>query len=385
MLDKPSQGFKEKVNTWLFNHTRGVVMTGPFAGMKMREDVGWESNSLAPMLLGSFEEELHEALEREITRLSGLPNPVIMNIGCSEGYYAIGLARRLPNATVIAVDISPVSLKIAADVAEENGVRLVVAGPQDVRATGFEGVDLVVMDCEGAEVDYLDFYKFPALKDTTIIVEIHNWPGHPRTDLLLQDRFKKTHHIDQIMEAGRNPNKFDILIQEPSVVRWAAVCEYRPCVMDWFVMRPIVEAVTPRSCGGCTLCCKVEKVVELDKPSNTVCGHCDVGTGCKIYNDRPTVCRTFACAWLTDLGMSEAWRPDRIHMYLAGDASNGYLRAAVDRDYPEAWVTGGGKAILEYVAGKGLHVIVHGGNRQVNFMKGEGVEAPRKIMLDWTL
>jgi len=241
MLDTPSKSFKEKVNSWLFNHTRGIVISGPFAGMKMRQESSWEANSLAPMLLGTFEEELHEALEQEIARLSCLSNPVIMNIGCSEGYYAVGLARRLPHSAVVAVDISAPSLLIAADAAEENGVQITIAGPQDVQLIKFVGVDFIVMDCEGAERSYLDLYTFPALRDATIIVEIHNFPNEPRVDEIMFDRFKDTHHIQEIIEAGRNPNKFPILCQEPSVVRWAAVCEYRPCLMSWFVMRPKVR------------------------------------------------------------------------------------------------------------------------------------------------
>lgn len=55
---------------------------------------------------------------------------------------------------------------------------------------------------------------------------------------------------------------------------------------------------TSRSCGTCTLCCKVFGVDPLNKPRNTWCEHCDIGKGCRIYEDRPDECRSFECLWL---------------------------------------------------------------------------------------
>jgi hypothetical protein len=53
-----------------------------------------------PKLLGCYEQELHPALNRAIDTDYG----VILNIGCAEGYYPVGLARVLPTAHVIAFD-----------------------------------------------------------------------------------------------------------------------------------------------------------------------------------------------------------------------------------------------------------------------------------------
>lgn len=64
-----------------------------------------------------------------------------------------------------------------------------------------------------------------------------------------------------------------------------------------------------RICGGCTACCKTHAIAELQKPEGTVCSHCTVGTGCRIYASRPKSCRTFQCAWLMGFGLSE-YRPD---------------------------------------------------------------------------
>ena len=38
-----------------------------------------------------------------------------------------------------------------------------------------------------------------------------------------------------------------------------------------------------RTCGTCTLCCKVMAIAALKKPMNKWCEFCDKGAGCKIY------------------------------------------------------------------------------------------------------
>jgi hypothetical protein len=60
------------------------------------------------------------------------------------------------------------------------------------------------------------------------------------------------------------------------------------------------EPAAGRSCGGCTMCCKVLGITELQKPVGKWCKHCEIGYGCRIYETRPAECRTFHCAWLVD-------------------------------------------------------------------------------------
>lgn len=69
-----------------------------------------------------------------------------------------------------------------------------------------------------------------------------------------------------------------------------------------------------RVCGGCTACCKLMEVTELQKPMGRWCQHCAIGEGCKIYEERPESCRGFRCAWLDNVGgfFKETDRPDKL-------------------------------------------------------------------------
>ena len=222
------------VDDFVYEKTGGVVQSGPFKGIRLLREQGWPSGALSPAFLGCHEQELHGPIEEEIKRLKTLSSPHVANVGSGEGYYAVGLAKRLPHAKVWAIDIADDCKRITAATAALNQVDLIIDHKVD---ECFESVDFVFMDCEGAERIYLDPEKYPALLKATIIVEIHNdetW----KNDLILVDRLLSKFHIVAYFEAGRNPNIFDFLVTQPSVFKWMAICENRPCSMGWFVMFP---------------------------------------------------------------------------------------------------------------------------------------------------
>jgi hypothetical protein len=73
------------------------------------------------------------------------------------------------------------------------------------------------------------------------------------------------------------------------------------------------EALIPnRDCGGCTVCCTHLSITSpaLTKPAGVLCTYCTEGSGCGIYETRPSVCRTWHCGWRT-LALDDSWRPDR--------------------------------------------------------------------------
>lgn len=97
----------------------------------------------------------------------------------------------------------------------------------------------------------------------------------------------------------------------------------------------------PRSCGSCSLCCKVMSIPELEKPAGSWCPNVRLGSscgGCAIYETRPESCRSFACAWL-DGFLPENLKPDRSKAVVT--ASNaGWLVVHVDPKYPDAATSG---------------------------------------------
>lgn len=98
------------------------------------------------------------------------------------------------------------------------------------------------------------------------------------------------------------------------------------------------SAVIPgRACGTCTLCCKLLRIAELDKPKGEWCEHCAVGKGCRAYATRPRSCRGFFCSYLTQAALDDRWLPARAKLlvYPGGDGS--WLNVVVDPARPDAW------------------------------------------------
>ena len=239
MLAKTPQdsvtSIKLALEDYLYNEVQGHVQSGPFTGMSLLREVAWVETYLPPLLLGCYEEELHGVINQQIIRLNKFERtPNIVVVGCAEGYYAVGLACRIPKARVYALDKEDTALEISTKAAKANAAQLCTGRSLD---EVFEAPDFIVMDCEGAEVEYLNLDKFPALANAQIIVELHNYDGQKTDDILLE-RFRGTHRIDLIAEGPRNPNNYKQLCPLPSDHRWLAVSEGRPCLMGWYSMTP---------------------------------------------------------------------------------------------------------------------------------------------------
>jgi hypothetical protein len=92
-----------------------------------------------------------------------------------------------------------------------------------------------------------------------------------------------------------------------------------------------------RSCAGCTLCCSLLSVAELEKPPMVRCSNCEAGQGCRIYVQRPTECAQFYCGYLLDQSLDERWKPSRSGLVVAFDEYPYAVAIHVDPASPDAW------------------------------------------------
>jgi hypothetical protein len=220
----------------VYIHEQGPeIWSGPFRGMHYLAKA--TEGAVLPRLLGVYESELHAHLMAFAAE--GLD--CVIDVGCAEGYYAVGLARLMPAATVYAHDIDPDAQAACRTLAEANGVadRVVVGGafqPADFEAfAGRRG--LVMVDVEGAELDILRPDVGPALAGLNLIVETHDVFKPGILDELAR-RFAPTHDItrvDQQYPAFQPPPWFEAM---PQLDRLLAIWEWRVAPTPWLVMRP---------------------------------------------------------------------------------------------------------------------------------------------------
>lgn len=209
------------------------VLSGPFAGMNYGTLAAEGSRSAR--LLGCYEASLAPVIEAIVAS-----NPaLIMDIGCAEGYYAVGLARRLPGTRILARDASDMAQLMCRALADLNGVAVETGGL--VTHADFDvahGTDTVVIcDIEGAEADLLDPAAAPGLRHARILVECHDGmkPGLSAT---LAARFAATHHIqrlDRVIDPSALPEWTE---QLSDLDRLLALWEWRSGPTPWLWMRP---------------------------------------------------------------------------------------------------------------------------------------------------
>jgi len=99
----------------------------------------------------------------------------------------------------------------------------------------------------------------------------------------------------------------------------------------------MVDPAPGKSCGSCTLCCKVLTIEELQKPAGVYCSHCSIGAGCGVYPERPDSCRTFLCAWLYSPSMGPELKPEVSHVVIWEWRAGRVVLADCDLDHPDAW------------------------------------------------
>ena len=194
---------------WVRFGSGNTVLSGPFAGTRLYLSP-LSGRHLLGYLLGTQEIELHGAVEEIVSRRYA----TIINIGAADGYYALGLARRLPEAGVLAFEANSAHHKYLQASARVNGVseRMFVRGfcsGHELRAAlaTERKPALVVCDIEGGEVELLDPDSVGDLRSVDLLVETHDQYVANCTEIL-KSRFAPTHAVQQFSGRPRAASDF---------------------------------------------------------------------------------------------------------------------------------------------------------------------------------
>jgi hypothetical protein len=117
-------------------------------------------------------------------------------------------------------------------------------------------------------------------------------------------------------------------------------------------------------CGSCTACCRVYAIPQLDppKPAGKWCTHCDIGKGCKVYDNRPTLCVDFQCLWLMsqskDAPLPAELRPDRCKVVFSPTTDPDIMSGITMPGAPDAWRRGQVRGLIGNMVKTGFRVVV---------------------------
>lgn len=210
------------------------VLYGPFKGLTYpsSKSVG---SVWVPKILGTYESELHHILETICNRQYA----TIIDIGAGEGYYAVGLAKRIPDAEVFAFEANPDGRELLREMARLNhvGERIIVSGVCDIDQLSQllrEKKGLIFCDCEGCELELLQPDKLPNLKHFDLLVELHDYSrAGPTVSQIFYSRFSETHSVEVINMKYENPCDH-LKLETLSPAEWRAiVSEKRRFSVGW--------------------------------------------------------------------------------------------------------------------------------------------------------
>lgn len=227
---------KSELTKIIFDRTNGEVYQGPFKGMKILPKWAWGDGDTAGKLLGLYECELFDFVEAEISK-----NPdLVINVGCAEGFYGIGLGKRT-GAQVVLIDVSNDLLNIARENASVNRVNKIQFNSNSSIETLNYYLEkytrpFIFMDCEGFEEELLFPDQMPALAKTSLIVESHDCFRPGITNRIIE-RFDQTHNIKFITQGYKNPY-MPVTYDLSDYDKVLLCCEGRPSTAGWLYMVP---------------------------------------------------------------------------------------------------------------------------------------------------
>jgi predicted O-methyltransferase YrrM len=217
-----------------------LVRRGPFKGLRFPR--GRLTPSLAPKLIGSYEREIAELIEK----LCSENWSAIVDIGCAEGYYAVGLALRVPGAIVHAYDANPNMMRSCRETAELNGVesRIRIGSfltSETLNDLALGSKALVISDCEGHEYSIFTSEVIGKLEKHDVLIELHDATRGALTSHLIR-KFSPT-HIPQIIRSiddWRKPLLYEYveLAGLDEAARMKILAEARGDQMEWLYCTP---------------------------------------------------------------------------------------------------------------------------------------------------
>lgn len=210
------------------------ILSGPFKGMHY--GVRASEGARAARLLGAYEASLAPVIEEAVARDYAL----VVDVGSAEGYYAVGLAQRLPRARILARDDNPKAQALCRALAALNGVaeRVEIGGRME--HADFDlclaQPSLVICDIEGGEDQLLNPALAPGLLKADILVECHDGMLPGMADRIAA-RFAASHDITRLGRVLDSAALPDWMEDWSDMDRLIALWEWRAGPTPWLWMR----------------------------------------------------------------------------------------------------------------------------------------------------
>lgn len=167
-----------------------TILHGPFKGMKY---LSRSSNSAyIPKILGIYEKEIYSVLLDFLNK-----SDLFINIGCAEGYYAVGSALRYPHLNIITYDIDKESRQFLSKLKTKNDVQNINIKKKFsdtefsfIQNSSYQNFTYLI-DIEGEELNIFSKY-YNHFNNSYFIIELHD-KSSKKIESYLKKFFSQTH------------------------------------------------------------------------------------------------------------------------------------------------------------------------------------------------
>ncbi len=241
-IEQPSEDEKKRITEFGKSVCSRIspdftVLNGPFKGLKY-PFIDITEAALIPKIVGSYESQLHPVVEEIVKKRYDN----ILDVGCAEGYYAVGFASRMPDTVVHGYDINEHDLRLCEKMALHNNLHNLTYNkactPETLLNLDDSKRNLIFSDCEGYELQLFTEEVIMKLKHADFLIEVHD-VVNPVISNTIYDRFKHSHNIRVIDNRDVDKSYFKGLEKLSATEKQAAFLEHRGGYnknihMEWF-------------------------------------------------------------------------------------------------------------------------------------------------------
>lgn len=244
-------GFKYRLKTPLdriiFYHGKRIeslsknkILNGYYKNTHLQINKNWSSYDTASKFLGLYEKEVQDEIIN-IQKNKKNKKKYFVNLGAGEGYHLIGLLSKKLFSFGVAYEIDPIAKKIL----KENLVKNKLSNKASLLNKADENFlensfpkKLKLKDCfflidiEGDEFKLLNKYNLNKLKESVLIIELHDFYFSPKK---LISELNKIFKTKIITTKNRDLSNFKEIEDLHDTEKWLLVNEGRPKKMQWIV------------------------------------------------------------------------------------------------------------------------------------------------------
>lgn len=244
-------GFRYRLNTpldrMIFYHgnnierlTKNKILSGLYKNTYLEINKNWSNYDASSKFLGLYEKEVQEEI-LIIQKNKKSKKKCIINLGAGEGFHLVGLIKKKIFNNGIAFEIDEIAKKtlkknlirnkinskvVVFDKAELNFIEKLLDNKINLKDC------LFLIDIEGDEFKLLNKDNLIKLKNSILIIELHDFYFSPKNLIKNLNKIFKTKIIST---KNRNLNEFKMLENMHDTEKWLLANEGRPKKMEWII------------------------------------------------------------------------------------------------------------------------------------------------------